>query len=44
VGSVPARIRDPAFRLALLAFAVIAIIAAVTEKTRAAAQIAPRSM
>lgn len=39
VGSVPARIRDPGFRLALLVFLVCAIAASFVEKARASAPI-----
>jgi hypothetical protein len=39
VGSVPARIRDPGFRLALLVFLVCAIAASFVEKARTSAPI-----
>ena len=43
VGSVPAPIRDPGFRLALLVFVVGVIFASLTERGRAAAEVAPDS-
>jgi len=43
VGSVPARIRDPAFQFALAAFVVIAIVAGLTEKANASVRVGPRS-
>ena len=44
VGSVPARIRDPGFQLALLAFVASAILASMAEKGRASARVTPGSV
>jgi hypothetical protein len=43
VGSVPARIRDPAFQFSLLTFVIIAIFAALAERARAPVRVAPGS-